>query len=553
MATSSFRLGRREFLRTLGVAAATAVLPQWSRAAAAAPAAGAPPAGQAAQRPNILIIMADDMGFSDIGCYGGEIATPNLDRLAARGLRFTQFYNTARCCPTRASLLTGLYPQQAGVGHMVENKGVPGYQGYLNDRCVTIAEALRPAGYTTLMAGKWHVGEAKGHWPCDRGFDHYYGLVAGGSNYWRLAPDRPLFRDNEIIQPEGDRFYLTDAFTDNALTMLDQAGRDAAKPFFLYLAYTSPHWPLHAWPEDIAKYKGKYMNGWDALRSERHARMIEMGLVDKRWPLTPRDRPAPAWEDVKDPEARDLKMAVYAAQIDRMDQNIGRVVKKLEDLGRLENTLILFLADNGGCAEEVNRGTAGVPPGPADSFLSYGLPWANASNTPFRLYKHWVHEGGISTPLIAHWPGHVKAPGGLTPAPGHLIDLMATCCDVAGAAYPKTFNGKDVIPLEGRSLRPVLETGTRPGHEAIYWEHEGNRAVRQGQWKLVSRHPGAWELYDLEADRTEMQNLAGAEPERVKQLKALWDAWAARAGVVMPGDFPKKEGGGQKGGKKKAK
>ena len=533
-------MDRRRFLGVLGSAAVGAwgagCLAGGQPRASAADSGGSVPA----RRPNILLIMADDMGFSDLGCYGSEIATPNLDRLASRGLRFTQFYNTARCCPTRASLLTGLYPHQAGIGHMVDSKPAPAYQGFLNDRCVTIAEALRGGGYRTLMAGKWHVGEKRPHWPCDRGFDAYYGLISGASNYWRLEPGRVMARDNEPITPEGERFYMTDAFTDNALAFLDQYGRDE-KPFFLYVAYTSPHWPLHAWPEDIAKYNGKYMAGWDALRLRRHQRQMEAGLVDRRWPLTPRDDRAPAWDDVKDKEDRDLRMAVYAAQIDRMDQNIGRLVAKLEAQGTLDNTLILFLADNGGCAEAVERGKAGVPPGPADSFLSYGLPWANLSNTPFRLYKHWVHEGGIATPLIAHWPARIRQGGGLTPQVGHLVDIMATCCDAAGVAYPATYQGRAVTPLEGKSLVPVFDGRERPAHEALFWEHEGNRAVRQGKWKLVSRHPGGWELYDMEADRTEMQDLAAREPDRVGQMVALYDAWAARCGVVPWADFAKKK------------
>jgi arylsulfatase len=531
-------MNRRDFMRILGAGAVGAL---------GAPhlldmrAAGAAEAGAGAKRPNIVLIMADDMGFSDIGCYGGEIRTPTIDRLAARGIRFTQFYNTARCCPTRASLLTGLYPHQAGIGHMVGDEGTPAYQGYLNDRCVTIAEALRPAGYRTLMCGKWHVGEKRPHWPCDRGFDHYYGLISGASNYWRLEAGQEMARDNESIQPEGEKFYMTDAFTDNALGFLDKFGREE-KPFFLYLAYTCPHWPLHAWPEDIAKYKGKYMMGWDALRLERRRRQVQTGIVQERWPLTPRDPAAQPWDDVKDKDAADLRMAVYAAQIDRMDQNIGRLVRKLEELGALDNTLILFLADNGGCAEAVNRGKEGVPPGPADSFMSYGLPWANASNTPFRLYKHWVHEGGIATPLVAHWPARIKQGGAITPQVGHLVDLMATCCDVAGAEYPKTREGRDITPLEGRSLAPVFDGRQREPHHAIFWEHEGNRAVRQGKWKLVSRSPGAWELYDMEADRTELTDLAAREPDRMRDMVAAYDAWAAKVGVRPRGEGPKKAG-----------
>jgi arylsulfatase len=509
-------MNRREFLAGVGVA------PALLRAASA-------------KRPNIVLIMADDMGFSDLGCYGSEIATPNLDRLAAGGVRFTQFYNTARCCPTRSSLLTGLYPHQAGVGHMVNDRGLPAYQGYLNNRSATIAEALAPAGYRTLMSGKWHVGEKRPHWPLDRGFQRYFGLISGGSNYFRLDPGRQMALGNQPFTPP-ERFYMTDAFTDYALGFLDEHKGDRA-PFFLYLAYTSPHWPLHAWPEDIARYRGRYRIGWDELRRRRHRRMIEMGLVDGRWPLTPRDAAAPAWKDVKDADLRDLRMAVYAAQIDRMDQNIGRVLAKLREMGVERNTLVLFLADNGGCAEEIERGTAGALPGTPDSFTSYGLPWANSSNTPFRLYKHWVHEGGIATPLIAYWPGVIRKPGAITHQPGHVIDLMATCVDVAGATYPTT-----VTPLEGKSLAPILEGRKRRPHEALFWEHEGNRAVRQGQWKLVSRHPAGWELHDLARDRTEMGDLASRHPGRVRKMAALYESWAARCGVV-PWERLRKSGG----------
>ena len=492
-------------------------------------------------RPNIILIMADDMGFSDLGCYGSEIATPNLDRLAAGGLRFTQFYNTARCCPTRAALLTGLYPHQAGVGHMMEDRGAPAYQGFLNDRCVTIAEVLRQSGYRTLMAGKWHVGEKRPHWPVDRGFDHHFGLISGASSYFSLDVSRNMARDDQPYKPEGERFYMTDAFTDAAISFLDQerpsatrpAGADA-KPFFLYVAYTSPHWPLHAWPEDIAKYRGRYMIGWDALRQKRFARMTELGIIDPRWGLTPRGQKAPAWDEAQDKETLDLKMAVYAAQIDRMDQNIGRLLAKVREIGAEQNTLVLFLADNGGCAEEVDRGKAGAPAGSKESYLSYGLPWANASNTPFRLYKHWVHEGGISTPLIASWPSVIRKGGGLTDQVGHLIDLMATCVDVAGATYPATYQGHEITPLEGKSLLSILEGKHRDGHEALYWEHEGNRAVRQGNWKLVSRHPGGWELYDMKADRTELNNLAATRPDKVKELSEMYARWAKKVGALTP-------------------
>ena len=519
-------IGRRDFLRTMAGAPAAAL------------GAAAPPA-----RPNIIVIMADDMGFSDIGCYGSEIATPNLDRLARGGVRFTHFYNSARCCPTRSALLTGLYPHQAGVGHMVADMGVPAYQGYLNRQCVTFAEALRPAGYHALMTGKWHVGEERPHWPVDRGFEHYFGLISGACNYWRLDPGRKMALDGEPYVPEPGRFYMTDAFTDHAVKMIGEYGRKP-EPYFLYLAYTAPHWPLHAWADDIARYRGKYRKGWDALRRERHERQLALGIVEKRWPLTPRDPTVPAWEAAADHDALDLRMAVYAAQIDRLDQGVGRVLDKVRELGQLDNTLILFLADNGGCHEENIRGEKPVPPGPPDSFTSYGRPWANASNTPFRLYKHWVHEGGISSPFIAHWPAGIAQRGTLYHQPAHVVDILPTVLDVAGARYPQTYQGQAITPAAGRSLLPALRGGRWDGHNALYWEHEGNRAIRAGNWKLVSRYPEGWELFDMAADRTEMRDLAAAEPARVKALTAQYEEWAARAGAVP---WDKLRGGGRKG------
>ena len=501
-----------------------------------------------AGRPNIVIIMADDMGFSDIGAYGGEIDTPTLDFLAANGLRFTQFYNAARCCPTRAALLTGLYPHQTGVGHMVGDMGRPAYRGYLNDRCATLAEALKPAGYTTLMSGKWHVGEERPHWPTDRGFDEYFGLISGGSNYFKLDGARTMALGGEPWTPDDDgSFYMTDAIADRAAAFLDKhGGKD--DPFLLYLPFTAPHWPLHAKPADMAKYKGKYAMGWDALREQRYARQLEMGLIDEKWKLSPRDPDVPAWGDAGDKPRWERRMEVYAAMIDCMDQGIGRVVEKIRSLGKLDNTLIVFLADNGGCHESADieqgspRNTWGDPnamPGGPESFDGYDRPWANASNTPFRMFKSWVHEGGIATPLICHWPDGIALPkGSLVGEPGHVIDLMATCLDLAGAAYPETLKGKPVTPLEGKSLRPIFASGKREGHEAIFWDHQGNRAARMGKWKLVSLYDrGAggyapWELYDLEADRSELRDLAAAMPERAAAMEAAWKAWAERVGWV---------------------
>lgn len=482
-------------------------------------------------RPNIVIIMADDMGISDLGCYGGEIATPNLDRLAAAGLRFTQFYNTGRCCPTRAALLTGLYSHQAGVGAMIQDRGTPAYQGYLNEKCITIAEALREQGYRTFMSGKWHVGENRPHWPTDRGFDRYFGLISGGSSYFKLDQNRKMARDDQpYIPPAGD-FYMTDAFTEEALAFLDER---QDKPFFLYLAYTAPHWPLHALPEDIAKYKWKYLIGWDELRKQRHQKMIELGIVDARWPLSPRDPAAPAWLDLpsEEREAWASRMAVYAAQIERMDRGIGRLLKKISDLGVEKKTLVMFLSDNGACAEKVERTKSPPPPGGPESFMAYGLPWANASNTPFRQYKARVHEGGIATPLIVCWPNVIRKKGKVTRQAGHVIDLMPTCLEVADVDYPQICQGREITPMAGKSLLPIFRGQTRRSHDGIYWEHFGNRAVRQGKWKLVALANQDWELYDLIADRTELNNLAQRNPAKVRELSAKYDRWAERCGVL---------------------
>lgn len=498
--------------------------------------AAAPAFTSSGRRPNIVLIMADDMGYSDIGCYGSEIATPHLDRLAAEGLRFTQFYNNARCCPTRAALLTGLYPHQAGMGGMVsmgDRAGPSPYQGFLSDRCVTLAEVLRTAGYCTYMSGKWHVGEKRPNWPTDRGFERYFGLISGASNYFVLDQSRAMAKDDQPFVPDDPTFYMTDAFSKAAVNFIEQHAKSKAdEPFFLYLSYTAPHWPLHAWPEDIAKYRGKYKQGWDELRKQRHQRMIEMGIVEAAWPLSPRDPKSPPWDkvSVEDQDDFDLRMAVYAAQIDRMDQGIGTVLAAIRRAGVEENTLIMFLSDNGGCAEEVRR-TKGVPAGGKESFLSYGQAWANASNTPYRMYKHFAHEGGIGTPFIAHWPAVIRESGKTTPQVGHIIDVMATCLDAAGSRYPSLYRDTIITPLEGKSLLPVFEGKIRAGHEVLYWEHMGNRAVRKGDWKLVALADQPWELYDLAADRTELHDVAAKHPDRVSELADLYEAWAQRLGV----------------------
>ena len=517
--TSPAAVTRREFLKTAACAAfGAALVGPVARRARAAP---------ADDRPNILLIMADDMGFSDIGCYGGEVRTPNLDGLARRGIRFTQCYNNAKCGPTRASLLTGMYSQQVGEGRM--------------SKAVTIAEVLKGAGYRTLMAGKWHAPSL----PVHRGFDRYYGLADGCCNFWNPGKQRPgepppgrkrsswrrwAIEEVEFTPytPEAKDFYTTDAFTDYAVGRLDEYGKEAG-PFFLYVAYTAPHYPLHAWPEDIARYRGKYRMGWDALRKRRYERMVKMGLIAKRYPLSPRDPSVTAWDDVPEAERDgwDLKMAVYAAMIDRMDQGIGRILAKVRDLGREQNTLVIFLADNGGCAENVNK-TPEVPPGPLASYRTVDKPWANASNTPFRKYKSWDHEGGICTPFIVSWPKVIRNGGTINRQVGHIIDIMATCCDVAGAEYPAEYGGAKILPLEGKSLRPIFQGKTRQGHDALFWQFGKSKAVRCGKWKLVRNGNNPWELYDMVADRCELHDLAASHPDRAAAMAKRWDDWAAR-------------------------
>ena len=539
---------------------------------------------RAASRPNIIIILCDDMGWSDLGCMGGEIHTPHLDKLANGGLRFTQFYNTSRCCPTRACLLTGLYPHQAGIGHMTEDRDHDGYRGDLNDRCVTIAQVLKPAGYSTFAVGKWHVTkhvEPKGdkhNWPLQRGFDRYYGTITGAGSFYDPGT---LTRDNTNISPFADpeykpeQYYYTDAITDHATRFISE--RDKDKPFFLYMAYTAAHWPMHALPEDIAKYKGMYDAGYESTRQARILRARKLGLMSAE------DNVAPTvgdWTSVKNKDWETRCMEVYAAMIDRMDQGVGRVVATLEKTGQLDNTLIFFLQDNGGCQEPIGRQATpppfnsktfpviakdairlevipkqtrdgqpmkqgeGVMPGPDGTYIAYGMNWANVSNTPFREYKHFVHEGGISTPLIAHWPAGIQRKGELERQPGHLIDLMATCVDLAQAPYPTA----PVQPMEGRSLAPAF-AGKQIQREALYWEHEGNRAIRQGPWKLVGKSDEPWELYNIDKDRAEQHDLAATQTERVTTMTAQWQAWAQRANVLPVGTWksPEKKA---KGGKK---
>ncbi|MEM7269440.1 MAG: arylsulfatase [Pseudomonadota bacterium] len=508
-------------------------------------------------RPNIILILADDLGFSDLGCTGSEIRTPHIDSLAENGALMSAMYNCARCCPTRASLLTGQYPHNAGVGHMGADLGTPAYQGYLSDNAVTIAEALREAGYFTAMSGKWHVGGdymandipgwrvgEPGHpTPRQRGFDRFYGIVDGVTHFF--SPHY-LMRDDERIEAPDD-YYFTDAITDEALDMIDEAGE---RPFFLYLAHTAPHWPLHAPPEDIARYEGVYAKGWDATRTARHEEMLAKDVVQGDWPISPRDPDAPAWEDVEHQDWQAAKMAVYAAMIDRMDQNVGRVLAHLKAKGAYDNTLILFLSDNGGCAEfmaedgwaqffpdRTNNGRKiamgnrpDIRPGDALTYQSYDLPWANVSNTPFRLFKHWSHEGGISTPLLAQWPARFGQ--SVRHDPWHVCDILPTLLDAAGAAYPGEHNGRLIRPADGESFLQAL-TGREAGRQQpIYFEHEGNAAIRAGDMKLVRTHASPWELYDMANDRTELNDLAGRGGKMEQALRRDYDAWASDTGVL---------------------
>ncbi len=519
----------------------------------------------ASGRPNIIVILVDDMGYSDIGCFGSEIRTPNLDSLAEGGLRFSQMYNSARCCPSRAALLTGLNPHQAGVGHMVANLGVPEYQGFLKENAVTVAEALKADGYSTFMSGKWHVGgdynlADPDSWtpaapgfptPTQRGFDRYFGILTGAGNFY--FPKTLMDQDTLVPLSELDDFYLTDAISDNAVNMIGEAVAEDS-PFFMYVTYTAPHWPLHALEEDIARYEGQYRGGWEELRTSRHEKLKAEGVLDEKWEISPRDADSPPWDDVADPDWEDIRMAVYAAQIDRVDQGVGRILAALRSAGIDDNTLIMFMSDNGGCAEFLAEdgsmpqparyggvnpdGTPvvvgnipGLRPGGAQTFMSYDLPWANASNTPFRRYKRWTHEGGISTPFILSWPARISEPG-IVHSPVHLIDIMPTCLEAAGAGHPTERAGQQTIPLEGESMLPAIQRRDWERERPIVWEHEGSRAVRQGQWKLVSAIGGGWELYDMERDRTELDDLYTTNRPKAQEFERIYEEWAERCGVL---------------------
>ena len=528
------------------------------------------------KRPNIIVILSDDMGFSDIGCYGGEINTPTLDTLASNGLRFTQFYNTGRCCPTRGSLLTGVYQHQAGIGWMMNDQKVRGYQGNLSKEVVTFAEVLQGAGYGTYMSGKWHVtpykptGYTKDNWPLQRGFDKFYGTIHGAGSFF---DPNGLTRDNEYISPQNDpeykpeTYYYTDAISDHAVRFIKE--HDKEKPFFMYVAYTAAHWPMHALERDIKKYKGKYGKGFEHYRKQRIAKMKKLGILPDEWEITPKD--GISWDKVQNKPWEERNMEVYAAMVDSMDQGIGRICEQLKKDGEFDNTLILYMQDNGGCAEGLGRKSRkpinatiskedfqtkmipdvtrdnkpvlmghDVMPGGPDSYIAYGLEWANVSNTPFRLYKHYVHEGGIATPLVAHWPKGIKAKNEWRNTPTHLIDIMATCVDLAKTKYPAEYKGNKIIPIEGRSLTTVFDNDSMEKRQ-IFFEHERNRALRDGKWKLVAKGlNGKWELYDMEKDRTEMNDLSQSNPAKTKELADAWETMAIKV-FAKPYPAPRKK------------
>jgi len=528
-------------------------------------------------KPNIIIILSDDMGYSDLGCFGSEIRTPNLDRLAENGIRFTHFYNNARSSPSRASLLTGLYAHQAQMGHLATASPhtQEGYRDELSHNAVTIAEVLGDHGYTTYMAGKWHLTKAltdtsdKSNWPLQRGFDRYFGTINGSGSYYDPGT---LTSGNKFIAP-GKNFYYTDAISDTAAKFIMQHNSD--NPFFIYVAYTAAHWPLHAPEKEIARYKGIYDIGWDSLRVLRFNKLKKLGIISDNCVLTQRGVEVPEWNKEPMKEWQTRRMEVYAAMIDIMDQGIGRIISALEQKGQLENTIILYMQDNGGCAEPqgtkqpaapltaeqkilkpmpvdyirptgrvdytrdgryIRRGS-GVMAGDADTWVAYGEEWANVSNTPYREYKQWVHEGGIASPLIVHWPSGIKTKGKINHDVTHLIDIMPTCLEIAGAIYPGRFGGNEIIPQEGKSLTPAF-TSKKIKRDYLIWEHSANRAIRMGDWKLVSKVKNQmeftqsdmnnWELYNLRNDPSETVNLSGKYPERVNKMAAKWETEAIR-------------------------
>ncbi|WP_346238372.1 arylsulfatase [Niabella insulamsoli] len=501
-------------------------------------------------QPNIILIMADDMGYSDLGCYGSEIPTPHIDRLAANGVRFSQFYNTARCCPTRASLMTGLFQHQAGIGAMSEDPfkrpdqksqwdwGTPGYKGYLNRNCVTIAEVLKPAGYHTYMTGKWHLGmHGEEKWPLQRGFDKYYGILAGASSYLKPEGGRGLTYMNTHLPAPQAPYYTTDAFTDSAIAFINQEKDN--QPFFLYLAYNAPHWPLQAKAADIKKFEGKYLRGWDEIREARFKKQLALGIIDPATKLSPRAEEVRPWNELSAQEQKDVayRMAVYAAQISCIDQNVGKLVSFLKARGKYDNTVIIFLSDNGACPEpykELGGGPMEAINDPAESgAVSYGTGWANVSSTPYRKWKVQQEEGGIRAPFIISWPERQTEQNTIAGTPSYLIDVMPTILEVSGAQYPAVHDNHSIYPLEGRSFANALMGKKLAAHDYMFWEHMGNQAVRKGSWKAVKHQQSEnWELYQILKDNTELHNVADQEPDILKDLVTHWQQWAKEKFVL---------------------
>lgn len=493
--------------------------------------------------PNVLVILADDLGYSDIGCYGGEIDTPNLDRLGRGGVRASAFYNTARCSPSRASLLTGLHPHQAGIGILTEPLApYGGYPGSLNPAALTIAERLRTAGYATCLSGKWHLTsntqEPGDAWPTRRGFDEFYGIIPGADSYFH--PQNLWHNESRLPVPDKD-FYLTDALSEHAARFI---GFHTDRPFFVYLSYTAPHWPLHAAEEDVERYVERYLTGWDELRAARHDRLRREGLLGEDDSLSERDPTRPAWTVVEHKEWEARRMATYAAMVERMDAGIGRVLQAVERTGRAEQTLVIFLSDNGASAEDLPPSISphffkrqpshtpsgepmaignepDIPSGPPNTYTSYGRSWANLSNAPFRLYKRWVHEGGIATPLIVSWPAGELADGGTMHVPFQLTDIVPTLAEATGIGEAGS----------GISMLPALRGDATTDHP-LFWEHVGNAAMRDGCWKLVREADRPWELYDLTTDRAEARDLAAQYPDVVRRMETAWQTWAKEVGVI---------------------
>ena len=529
------------------------------------------------QKPNIVVIMADDLGFSDLGCYGGEVDTPALNGLAENGLRFNAFYNTSRCCPSRAALLTGQYPHQAGIGQMTMDRNLPGYRGRLDEQTVTLAEVLKTAGYQTGMVGKWHVsptenlgGNEQLEWlnhqteketfsdldtyPTARGFDKYYGNIWGVVDYFDPFA---LVNGTEPVKEVPKDFYYTDAIGDSAVAYVDHFVREE-KPFFLYVAHCAPHWPLMAPEEEIKKYEQVYDEGWQKIREERYKKLIEKGIFKgDTTKLSEFMFPDLKWAENENENWDSRAMAVHAAMIDRMDQNIGKLIDKLEATGQLDNTVIMFMSDNGASSERPSQYGIGFDrpsetrdgseihypvkkseehlPGPETVMSGIGPVWANVANTPFRYWKARVYEGGITSPFIVHWPAGIKEQGVVKSQAAHIIDIMPTLLELSGATYPEEFNGNTIDPYMGESMVSAFtNTEEAPINETLFWEHFGAAALRQGDWKLVKLDGNAdWELYNLKEDRTEMNNLAAKYPERLKAMQEEWNTMA-KATDVFP-------------------